>query len=143
MHGSVGRDVRAIGRQVTITNNMTGAAKIRSGELIIDASTQVRRPIEFKGDHEPQASPGAKLASPVHFVKMRHGPDYSNVHYSTWQVIWLAAFILFGLVLFALMPRFAEEAVKSAERYGASAGLRVLVLFGVPIAACIACITVV
>ena len=41
------------------------------------------------------------------------------------------------------MPRFAEEAVKSAERYGASAGLGVLVLFGVPIAACIACITVV
>ncbi|PYT91452.1 MAG: hypothetical protein DMG36_18295 [Acidobacteria bacterium] len=141
--GSVGRDVLAMGGQVTITGNVKGSAKIRSGELIIDSSAQVGGPIDFKGDHEPQVSPGAKLASPVHFVKMRHGPDYSNVHYYTWQVIWLAAFILFGLVLFALMPRFAEEAVKSAERYGASAGLGVLVLFGVPIAACIACITVV
>jgi len=46
-------------------------------------------------------------------------------------------------VLFALMPKFAQDAVKSAEQYGASAGLGVLVLFGVPIAACIACITVV
>src|SRR5258706_2802177 len=41
------------------------------------------------------------------------------------------------------MPKFSQEAVKSAEHYGAAAGLGVLVLFGVPIAACIACITVV
>src|SRR5207247_5514496 len=47
------------------------------------------------------------------------------------------------LVLFAAMPNFSQDAVKSAEHYGAAAGLGVLVLFGVPIAACIACITVV
>jgi hypothetical protein len=46
-------------------------------------------------------------------------------------------------VLFAAMPNFSQDAVKSAEHYGAAAGLGVLVLFGVPIAACIACITVV
>jgi hypothetical protein len=46
-------------------------------------------------------------------------------------------------VLFALMPKFSQDAVKSAEHYGASAGLGVLVLCGVPIAACIACVTVV
>src|SRR5437016_9754835 len=55
----------------------------------------------------------------------------------------MAGFILYGLVLYSLMPKFSQEAVKSAEQYGASAGLGVLVLFGVPIAACIACITVV
>jgi hypothetical protein len=41
------------------------------------------------------------------------------------------------------MPSFSADAVKSAEQYGASAGLGVLVMFGVPIAACIACVTVV
>jgi hypothetical protein len=46
-------------------------------------------------------------------------------------------------VLFALMPKFSQEAVKSAEQYGASAGLGVLVGFGLPIAAVIACFTVV
>src|SRR5207244_1380686 len=79
----------------------------------------------------------------VHFEKLKHGDDYRTVHYYVWQVIWAAAFILFGLVLFAAMPNFSQDAVKSAEHYGASAGLGVLVLFGVPIAACIACITVV
>jgi hypothetical protein len=41
------------------------------------------------------------------------------------------------------MPGFCREAVANAERYGASAGLGVLVLFGIPIAAIIACVTVV
>jgi len=54
-----------------------------------------------------------------------------------------AAFVLFGLVLFALMPKFSQDAVKSAEHYGAAAGLGVLVMCGVPIAAVIACVTVV
>jgi hypothetical protein len=64
-------------------------------------------------------------------------------HYYVWQVIWAAAFVLFGLVLFQLMPQFSRQSVENAERYGASFGLGVLVFFGVPIAAVIACITVV
>jgi len=141
--GHVGRDVLAMGGQITITGAIKGSAKIRSGELIIDSSAEVGGPIDFTGDKEPQVSSGAKLASPVHFKKMKHGDDYRTVHYYVWQIIWAAAFILFGLVLFAAMPNFSQDAVKSAEHYGASAGLGVLVLFGVPIAACIACITVV
>jgi hypothetical protein len=58
-------------------------------------------------------------------------------------VIWTAAFILLGMVLFLLAPRFGAETISAAERYGAPIGLGVLVLFGVPIAALIACITVV
>jgi hypothetical protein len=58
-------------------------------------------------------------------------------------VIWIAAFVLFGLVLFQAMPKFSAEAVGNVERYGASFGLGVLVFFGVPIAAVIACATVV
>jgi hypothetical protein len=51
--------------------------------------------------------------------------------------------VLFGLVLFQLMPAFSAEAVDNVEHYGASFGLGVLVFFGVPIAALIACATVV
>jgi hypothetical protein len=64
-------------------------------------------------------------------------------HYYVWRVIWTAAFVLFGVVLFLLMPKFAEETIAAAEHYGASTGLGVLIFFGVPIAAIIACVTVV
>src|SRR5260370_35647407 len=74
---------------------------------------------------------------------MEHKPQYMEGHYYIWQLIWLAALVLFGLVLFQLMPSFAADAVASAERYGASFGLGGLVFFGVPIAALIACVTIV
>src|SRR5260370_25585807 len=66
---------------------------------------------------------------------MEKRESYRNSSYYVWQVIWAAAYILFGLVLFALMPKFSEDAVKAAERYGAAAGLGVLGGFCVAIAA--------
>ncbi len=141
--GHVQRDLLAMGGQTNLSGIIGGSAKIRADELNIDSSAQIGGPVEFEGNKPPQVSDQAKLASPVKFTKVKRGPDYSSPHYYVWQVIWLAAFILYGLVLFALMPKFSEEATKYAEQYGAAAGLGVLVLFGVPIAACIACITVV
>jgi cytoskeletal protein CcmA (bactofilin family) len=141
--GHVGRDLLAFAGQATLSGSIDGSAKIRGGELNIDSSAVIKGPVDFEGDREPQVSPQATLGSPVRFVKRTTGPNYSNPHYYVWQVIWMAAFILYGLVLYSLMPKFSQEAVKSAEQYGAAAGLGVLVLFGVPIAACIACVTVV
>ena len=143
IEGHVGRDVLYIGGQLNISGDIAGSATIKSGELHVDSSAKVGGPIDFEGDNAPEVSTQAKLASPVHFVKRHRGPDYSNWHYYLWQVIWAAAYILYGLVLFALLPAFSEDAVKSTERYGASAGLAVLAGFGVLIAAFIACITVV
>ena len=141
--GRVGRDVLAFAGQVTITGNLAGAVKVKGGELTIDSSAQIDGPVDFEGDKPPDVSSRAKLASPVHFVKTQHRPDYSNAHYYVWRIIWTAAFILFGLVLFLLAPKFAGETVSAAERFGAPLGLGVLVFFGVPIAAIIACFTVV
>lgn len=143
LDGHVQHDVLAMGGQTNISGIVGGSARIRADELNIDSTAQIGGPVDFEGNKPPQVSDQAKLASPVHFTRAKHGPDYSGIHYYVWQVIWLAAFILYGLVLFSLMPKFSEEAAKSAEHYGASAGLGVLVLFGVPIAAIIACVTVV
>jgi len=144
LDGHVQHDVLAMGGQTNISGVIGGSAKIRSDELNIDSSAQIGGPVNFEGNKPPEVSDQAKLASPVHFEKITHGPNYSNVHYYIWQLIWTSAYILFGLVLFALMPAFSFQAVHSAEEhFGASAGLAVLVGFGLPIAALITCITVV
>ena len=143
MDGHLGRDILFYGDEVNVTGGVGGGIHQKGHSLIIGSSAQVDGPIRFEGDHPANVSPGAKLASPVEFRQMERRASYREGHYYVWQVIWAAAFILFGLVLFALMPKFSQEAVKSAEQYGATAGLGVLVLFGVPIAACIACVTVV
>ena len=142
--GRVQRDVLAMGGQANLSGIVGGSAKFRSDELNIDSTAQIGGPVNFEGNKPPHVDEGAKLASPVHFEKIVHGPNYSSPHYYIWQLIWASAYILFGLVLFALMPAFSLQAVNSAEEHvGASVGLAVLVGFGLPIAACITCVTVV
>jgi cytoskeletal protein CcmA (bactofilin family) len=143
LEGILGRDLFMFGKHLSLSGKIDGAVKMKGDLLTINPSAQVAGPIHFEGNKEPEVSPQAKLASPVDYHKMEHKPQYMEGHYYVWQVIWLAAFVIFGLVLFQLMPRFSAEAVASAERYGASFGLGVLVFFGVPIAAIIACVTVV
>jgi hypothetical protein len=143
VEGGLGRDLLIFGKHLTLSGKVDGAIQMKGDQLTINSTAQVGGPIHYEGHKEPEVSSQAKLASPVDFHKVESKPSYMEGHYYVWQVIWLAAIVLFGLVLFQLMPQFASEAVVSAERYGASFGLGVLVFFGVPIAALIACVTVV
>jgi cytoskeletal protein CcmA (bactofilin family) len=141
--GSVGRDALLMFARANLSGKIGGGVRAKGDSLVIGSAAVIDGPVKFEGNKPAEVSPSAKLASPVEFKQMEKRREYRNGHYYIWQMIWTAAYILFGLVLFALMPKFSEDAVKSAENYGASAGLGVLVGFGVPIAACIACITVV
>ena len=141
--GQVGRDLLAMGETVTLSGTLGGSAEIRSGELNVESAAVVKGPVNFQGDKPPEVSSGAQLASPVHFEKLKHGPDYSSGNYYLWRVIWAAAYILFGLALFKVMPDFSLETVGMAERYGPALGLGILAGAGVFVAGCIACVTVV
>ena len=143
MSGSVGRDLFVFSKHLTVDGKVAGGIKDKGSEMTIGANAEVAGPIRFEGDNPAEVSPKAKLASQVEYHKMVHRPRYMEGHYYVWRVIWTAAFILFGMVLVLLAPKFAEETIRSAEQYGAPIGLGVLVFFGVPIAAIIACCTVV
>jgi cytoskeletal protein CcmA (bactofilin family) len=141
--GAVGRDILAFANEITVAAPIGGGVQAQGNHLTFNSGAQVDGPVKFKGDKPPEVSSGAKLAAPVVFTHEEHHSRYQDSGFYIWHVIWTAAVILFGLVLFVLLPTFARATVDSAERYGASFGLGVLVLFGVPIAAFIACITVV
>jgi hypothetical protein len=143
LDGSVGRDALLMFAHANLSGKIGGGVRAHGDTMTINSTAEIDGPVHFEGNKAPDVSPQAKLASPVEFKKVEHKPEYRTSHYYIWRVIWTAALILFGLVLFALMPRFSQESVESAERYGASLGLGVLVFFGVPIAAVIACVTVV
>jgi cytoskeletal protein CcmA (bactofilin family) len=141
--GTVGRDILAFVNATNISGKVGGGIQAQGNTLKFNSGAQVDGPVKFKGNNPPEVSSGAKLAVPVVFTQLEHHKRYQDSGFYVWRVIWTAAVILFGLVLFLLLPNFARATVDSAERYGASFGLGVLVLFGVPIAAFIACITVV
>src|SRR5260370_22642591 len=139
--GGVGRDGLLFFAHGTLAGKIGGGVRAKGDTLVIGPTAVIDGPVHLEGHKTPEVSPSAKLASPVEFKQMEKKSSYREGHYYVWQVIWAAAFILFGLVLFALMPKFSQEAVKSAEHYGAAAGLGGLVLFGVPITAALSCIT--
>jgi cytoskeletal protein CcmA (bactofilin family) len=141
--GRLGRDLLLMDGETTISGTIDGEVQVKGRNLSIANSAQVGGPVRYQGDNPASVASGAKLASPVEFTKREHKSEYMEGHYYLWRVIWTAAFVLFGLVLFLLLPKFAEETVKAGERFGAPFGLGVLVFFAVPIAAIIACITVV
>jgi cytoskeletal protein CcmA (bactofilin family) len=141
--GRVGRDLLVFSKTTNVSGTVGGGIQAKGDSLRFGAGSQVDGAIKFQGNQPPDVSPRAKLASAPEFTKLEHHTRYSESGFYVWRVIWTAAVILFALMLFLLMPRFARESVDSAERYGASFGLGVLVMFGVPIAAVIACITVV
>jgi cytoskeletal protein CcmA (bactofilin family) len=143
LDGQVGRNLFFFAQHATLSGTVDGKIDARGDSLRINGSAKVGGPIHFEGENPPDVGSEAKLASPVNFHKIEHKPKYEEGKYYVWQVIWTAAFVLFGLVLFQVMPDFSKEAVVSVEHYGASFGLGVLVFFGVPIAAAIACCTVV
>jgi cytoskeletal protein CcmA (bactofilin family) len=143
MEGSVGRDVLLFVAHGNLDGKIGGGVRARGDSLSIGSAAVIDGPVHFEGRNRPEVSSSAKLASPVDFKQMEKKESYRESSYYVWQVIWAAAFILFGLVLFSLMPKFAQDTVAAAEQIGVTSGLGVLVLFGVPIAACIACITVV
>ncbi|HXY25956.1 MAG TPA: hypothetical protein VEI73_14970 [Candidatus Acidoferrum sp.] len=143
LDGNIGRDVLTFSAVADLGGKIGGGVRAKGETLIIGSGAVIDGPIHFEGNKPADVSPSAKLASPIDFKQIEKHVTYRHSDYYVWQVIFAAAFILFGLVLFALMPNFSADAVKSAEQYGASAGLGVLVLFGLPIAAVIACFTVV
>jgi cytoskeletal protein CcmA (bactofilin family) len=143
MEGNVGRDALLFFEHGSLAGKIGGEVRAKGDSLAIGPTAEIGGRVRFEGHNEAEVSQHAKLAFPVEYKKMERKAEYRGSNYYVWRVIWTAAFVVFGLVVFLLLPKFAKETVRAGEQIGASAGLGVLVLFGVPIAAIIACITVV
>jgi cytoskeletal protein CcmA (bactofilin family) len=143
LDGKIGRDLLGFFKSATLSGLIGGSVRARGERLSIASGAEIDGKTRFSGHKEPSVSADAKLASPVEFTPVEHKHEARTAGYYLWRVIFTGAFILFGLVLAGLMPKFAVEAVQSAGQMGASFGLGVLVFFGVLLASLIACITVV
>jgi hypothetical protein len=144
LDGKVGRDYLGFFQQATLSGTIGGSVAAKGNSLTITGGAEVDGKTAFEGEKPANVSADAKLASPIEYKKMEHRSGHTrDASYYVWRIIWTAAFVLFGLVLFSLLPRFAIETTDAAENLGASFGLGVLVLPGVLIAAVIACITVI
>src|SRR5208282_1304731 len=144
LDGSIGTDFLAFFDQATLSGIIGGSLQGKGKSLTISPTAEIDGKAEFEGAKPATVSAEAKLASPLQFTQhATHGDHERGVGYYVWRLIWTAAFVLLGLVIYGLFPRFAVDTVEAGEHYGAAFGLGVLVTFGLPIAAIIACVTIV
>lgn len=142
--GHVGGDILAFDQVTSISGTVGGNVRARGERLSIENTAVIEGKVKFEGHKPPEVASGAKLTSAVEFKEFEHRSRMERGGgYYVWRVIWASAFILFGLVLLWVLPQFSREAVANVENVGASFGLGVLVGFALPIAAILACVTVV
>jgi cytoskeletal protein CcmA (bactofilin family)/predicted anti-sigma-YlaC factor YlaD len=141
--GHLGRDILWYGQNLNIAGSVGGEVQAKGENLDFESTASIGGPVHYEGKNPATVAQGAKLAMPVQFTKHVEKPHEWGRSSVFWQVILMAAFILYGLVLISLMPQFARETVHSAENIGASLGLGILVFFGVLIGSVIVAVTVV
>jgi cytoskeletal protein CcmA (bactofilin family) len=144
LDGRVGRDVMAMAGDITLNGPVGGSVTLgRSGNVLIESNADITGTTKITSRHEPHVDGGAKLATPLQFTQERTGPDYSSPRYYWHQVLtWGAAFV-FGIVMMLLVPPFFANAVHATNRVGESIGIGALILIVTPVAALIACCTIV
>jgi anti-sigma factor RsiW len=142
--GRVGRDLLSFVGQHQLDGFVGGTALMRTDKLTIGPSAEVQGKVQVKTTHEPSISDKAKFgAGKPEIIIEKRRPNYTQPSYYWHQTLrWGAAFML-GLVVALLMPAFLRDTMREGERYGLSLGAGVLALVVTPVAAVVACITIV
>jgi cytoskeletal protein CcmA (bactofilin family) len=144
LDGNLGRDLLAYFHDANIEGPIGGEMRTKGDSLNVGSSASIGGNARFEGRNPANIASGAKFASRLEYKKLeRRSESERGSGYYIWRLIWASAYVIFGLVLLWVLPRFSREATLNVENAGASIGLGVLVGAALPIAAIFACITVV
>ncbi|HWF37084.1 MAG TPA: hypothetical protein VG322_01100 [Candidatus Acidoferrales bacterium] len=145
LDGQVGGDLLALTETIDLNGTLGGNADIRGQRLRIGPNADIKGQIKYRGGRQPVIATGAKLASPVGVLSRgRPRPNYASPGFYWRQILSWAAALLFGILLFMLAPMFFNEVETAADsKFGVSLGLGLLFLVATPVAAIIACFTII
>jgi cytoskeletal protein CcmA (bactofilin family) len=140
--GRIGRDVLGMANTFDVSGPINGNVDVRANHFIVDSTADVAGHVKYTSRNAAEIAQGAKLAS-VQRVIPKTAPDYAGWHYYWHRILLWGAGFIFGLVLLLLMPGFYADATIACKNYAPAAGFGLLFMFATPIAAIIACVTVV
>jgi cytoskeletal protein CcmA (bactofilin family) len=144
LDGHVNGDLLAFAATLDMNGSFGGNDTIRAARLKIGPMADLSGQVKYRGGREPEVASGAKLGSPIQILSRgRPQPNYASPNYYWRQILSWGAALLFGIVLFAIAPVFLGEVEKSSRRFGLSLGLGLLFLVATPVAAIIACFTII
>lgn len=148
LDGPVGKDLSAFLGDGSINSAIGGDVWIHQGSghhfaLLVAPGADIKGSFQFKGPQRPEISSAAKLASTPEVEIVTEPPDYlrtSSYRYNA--LLWGAGFLV-GLVLLSVAPGFAHDTTREVARIWAPLGFGLVTFIVMPVAAVLACITVV
>jgi len=148
VEGPIGRSLTAFLGDGVIDAPIGGDVGILGGEgvrrpLEVTSRADIKGRFRYRGPLAPVISGEAKLASPPEIEIVKKGPEHFRpTGYWFNAMIWGMAFVV-GLVFISVVPDFVHETSREVGRIGAPLGLGLVAFIVMPIAAVLACITVV
>jgi cytoskeletal protein CcmA (bactofilin family) len=144
LDGQVNGDLLAFVETLDMNGTLRGNAMIRGQRLRIGPNADIKGQIKYRGGRPPVTA-GAKVASPIEILS--RGPvraNYASPRYYWRQVLSWGAALVFGILLFVIAPAlFKEVETAAGTRFGLSLGVGLLFLVATPVAAVIACFTII
>jgi cytoskeletal protein CcmA (bactofilin family) len=145
MNGRAGSYVQVAGGEVSINGQVNGNVVVTGGEVKLGPAAVIEGTLTYRGDREPEIASGAQIRGGVQNVP----GDREDEH--RWPAIlggiallWMAGWIIAGIVLIALMPRAVSTITTTVrERPGRTLLTGVILLVLVPLAIVILAFTLI
>ncbi len=141
LDGRIERDVTMFSKSVGLSGFVGGNFSLRGENLSIASSAEVLGKATYRGRKEPEVAAGAKLASPLEKIVPERKPEHYSFGFYWDTLLGYASVLALGAVMMLIAPSAFRSVTREARRPGALIGA--VVLLAVPVAAIIACITLV
>ena len=148
VEGPIGRALNAYFGDGTINTAIGGDALLRAGRgdhapLIVAQKADIAGGLRYKGPRQPQISPQARIAGTPDIEIIPERPWYfSSTSYWFNVMIWGSG-LLVGLFFISVAPEFVREASREVVNIGPPLAAGIVLFIVMPIAAILACVTVV
>jgi cytoskeletal protein CcmA (bactofilin family) len=135
-------DVLGMGGSVDVSGAVGRDMRVRADHLTFDPTAEVKGHVRYESRREANIAQGAKIGS-IEKVIPKAKPRFESMRFYWHRVLLWGVGFVFGLALLLLMPKLYSDATEACKKYGPAAGFGLLFLFAIPIAAIIACCTIV
>ena len=145
LDGVVGRDVSALTGTFDVAGTVGRDLQGGTNMLSLASSARIGGNVEAYLDRKDQLQiePGAGIAGKTNVIIKKRPNHYAESDFYFWQAIWLAGALIVGLLLHWLAPAVLGGRLDTGGALLRAAGVGFLALVAAPIAAIVACVTLV